>query len=217
MAALSRILGVTGGLLVFILACGPQVVNTRSVTGGPTGSTTSGDASGGKPLGFTEVKALMDKSCNGAGCHSKPGVVVTLDNIEDTKKGFDASMASVARGSMPKAGFPKWSQAEIDALNAWKAAGFPEKAPAAPAGGTAKLSFAKDIAPLVKASCLGAACHDSEVPSGIPLKLKADFVIYFDTAMESHIAGTMPKPGYPKWTDPQVKTLNDWKAAAFPE
>lgn len=216
MAAMSRIWAVTGGLVVFILACGPQVVNTRSVTGGPSGSnTSSGDASG---FAFAQAKALMDKSCNGAGCHTAPATGaggIPLDNLADVKKYFDVSMASVGRGDMPIAK-PKWTDAEIKSLNDWKAAGFPEKAaPAAPAGGA--VSFAKDIAGMVKTSCAGAGCHEGDnAAAGIPLLTLEENKLYWELSLEdvTKTPPTMPI-GRPLWTADQVAKFKAWGDGGF--
>lgn len=220
MAAKSRILGVTGSLVVFVLACGPQIINTRSVTGGPPGgsSTSSGNSTGG--FAFADAKVLMDKSCNGAGCHSAPATSasnIPLDTYADVKKYFDVSMESVKDGRMP-IGKPKWTDDEINKLNAWKSAGFPEQPVAAPSGG-AVVSFAKDIAPMVKTSCDGAGCHEAgdNAASGIPLTTLAEVKDFYELCLED-VTATPPKMpiGRPVWTADQVAKFKAWGDAKFP-
>lgn len=220
MTAMSRILGVTSGLLLVLLACGPQVVNTRSELGGPPATGGSGNATGA--FAFAEAKALMDKSCNGAGCHSAPGAGgIPLETLADVKKFFDVSIASVTATPprMPIGGKPNWTAAEIASLNAWKAAGFPETA-AAPAGGGAggaAVSFATDIAPMVKTGCAGAGCHEGAAPAGgIPLTNLQEVQDYYDLSLEdvTKVPPTMPI-GRPLWTADQVQKFKDWKTGGF--
>lgn len=211
-----------------IFACGKQVANFRTGEGTGEPLSNSGNATGGAALGFTEVKALMDKSCNGAGCHSAPGAGgVPLETLADVKKYFDASLATVeVKKSMP-IGKPKWTDDELTKLKAWKAAGFPETAAAAPAPATGtpttavKLSFAKDIKPFMDRSCAGTACHSTGATATAVVTDTVDGLsMDIDTSLMRAQDATAPMPPststQPKLSAAELQKLKDWKAQNFP-
>jgi hypothetical protein len=174
-----------------------------------------------------QVAPLLTRSCLGGGCHSSPNPAdgIALDTYEGAMGAFDKSLASIENGSMPPSG--PLTPDDIQILKDWKNGGFlkaateatppASKDPPAPSPSTPSLTYTADIAPLIKNSCLGSNCHSGSDPAhNIALDSLEDLKDNFKKSLDSIRDGSMPE-GRPELTDDQVKLLDDWKAAGYPE
>lgn len=78
-------------------------------------------------------------------------------------------------------------------------------------GGTTSITYTKDVAPIMSASCAG--CHGSS--GGVSLKTKDEVQKNFDASLSTIESGKMPKGGS-KLSEDKITILKNWKAAGFP-
>lgn len=78
------------------------------------------------------------------------------------------------------------------------------------------LSFATDIEPIMKESCLGSGCHTSPGVASVDLDSYAEVKANFTDSLEAIEDGSMPI-GRQDLSADQIKLLKDWEAAGFPE
>lgn len=94
--------------------------------GGYGGGNQGGGNQGGGciPSGVSfqkDVLPVLNKSCNGANCHSSPGASgIALDNLNGAKKAFNASISAINSGRMPLG--RSISQADIATFKSWSPA-----------------------------------------------------------------------------------------------
>ena len=86
------------------------------------------DNCGDTPPTYTsELKAIIDAKC--VTCHKAGGAAESVgiySTYNEMKPNFSKAWTEVSAGRMPQAGTPQLTEAEKDAFECWKNAGFPE-------------------------------------------------------------------------------------------
>lgn len=96
--------------------------------------------------------------------------------------------------------------------------GCSDSAPAQSDSEQLALSYARDIAPMMAASCATSNCHAGSAPSdGIALDSKEAVMAGIDASITSIEDGSMPIGNVPSISAAQLQLLRDWKASNFPD
>lgn len=106
-------------LLAFTISCSynSSDMDCTAVTGARFSS------SGG------QIQTLIQNKCSGSQCHSTGGkgaVQWVIGSYQDIKPHFDQMYEAVKSGVMPEAGSPTLTAEELDRLECWQQAGYPE-------------------------------------------------------------------------------------------
>lgn len=234
-----RTLAVTSVLALITWGCSAETLNQRTLweddgehhdedghdheneheNNGGTGDALPNSGSSATVDYTRDIAPIMTASC--AGCHGSSGGI-DVSSKDKLQQNIDASISAIERGTMPKGDKPKVTAAQVTLLKNWKAAGFPDSASGSgtgtntggstPTPSQTTVGYAKDIAPIMTASCAG--CHGSS--GGVDVSTKEKLQQNFDASLKAIENGSMPKGNKPKVTAAQITLLKNWKAAGFP-
>jgi uncharacterized membrane protein len=188
-------------------------------TGGAGGAGGGGDAEGGTaaPPSWAEVEPIMVEKCGA--CHGDPlagGAPFALITYADAATYAERSAIRAKFRTMPPAGSPPLTDAEIAILQAWFDAGAPETVEAPPEPAAADWST---IEPILVDKC--GACHGATPSQGAPFPLVdyAHAAMYAERSAIRAEFGTMPPQGlgFDPCTADEKALLRAWADAGAPE
>lgn len=186
--------------------------------GGAGGSGGAGGGAGGAPAtpAWADVEPIMVEKCGA--CHGTPlsgGAPFPLIAYADAAMYAERSAIRAKFRTMPPAGSPPLTDAEIAVLQAWSEAGAPETVEAPPA----PVADWTTIEPIMVARC--GACHGATPSQGAPFPLidYANAAMYAERSAIRAEFGTMPPPGlgFDPCTADEKALLRAWADAGAPE